>query len=81
MKEADYIRDGKPNKFYFYLESSGALKPANIVLSGLCELKKKLNDLQAQLRAEMDGYYLAIEHVGVWPCYFLLSQSLVNLCS
>jgi len=47
--EADYIRDGKPNKFYVNVEASGALKPANIVLFGLQGLKKKLSDLQTQL--------------------------------
>lgn len=43
--EADYIRDGKPSKFYFNVESSGALKPHNIVLSGLQVLRRKLEDL------------------------------------
>ncbi|RWS21270.1 DNA-directed RNA polymerase II subunit RPB3-like protein [Leptotrombidium deliense] len=58
--EADYIRDGKPSKFYFIVESSGALRPANIVLSGLAELKKKLTDLQVQLHQEMQTDALAI---------------------
>ncbi|RWS03342.1 DNA-directed RNA polymerase II subunit RPB3-like protein [Dinothrombium tinctorium] len=58
--EADYIRDGKPSKFYFNVESSGALKPANIVLSGLSALKKKLADLQIQLNQEMASDALAI---------------------
>jgi DNA-directed RNA polymerase II subunit RPB3 len=52
--EADYIRDGKPSKFYMNVESSGALKPANIVLFGLAALKKKLSDLQVQLSHELD---------------------------
>jgi len=52
--EADYIRDGKPSKFYLNVESSGALKPANIVLFGLQALKKKLSDLQTQLSHELD---------------------------
>jgi len=47
--EADYIRDGKPSKFYFNVESSGALKPQNIVLSGLQVLISKLTDLETQL--------------------------------
>jgi len=52
--EADYVRDGKPSKFWFNVESSGALKPANIVLFGLQALKKKLSDLQTQLSHELD---------------------------
>lgn len=58
--EADYIRDGKPNKFYFTVESSGALRPANIVLSGLNQLKKKLSDLQTQVTHEMQTDALTI---------------------
>lgn len=52
--EADYIRDGKPTKFYMNVESAGALKPSNIVLFGLQALKKKLSDLQTQLTHELD---------------------------
>ncbi|KAG0427610.1 hypothetical protein HPB47_025335 [Ixodes persulcatus] len=51
--EADFIAEGKPNKFYFNVESSGALKPETIVLSGLNVLKKKLSDLQTQLSHEL----------------------------
>lgn len=51
--EADYIWDGKPNKYFFNVESSGALKPETIVLSGLYALKKKLSDLQMKLSEEM----------------------------
>lgn len=58
--EADYIRDGKPNKFFFNVESSGALRPANIVLSGLNVLKKKLSDLQTQVTQEVQSDALAI---------------------
>lgn len=58
--EADYIRDKQPSKFYFNLESSGALKPVNIVLSGLNVLKKKLTDLQTQLNHEIETDALTI---------------------
>lgn len=58
--EADYIRDKQPSKFYFNLESSGALKPVNIVLSGLNVLKKKLTDLQTQLNHEIEHDALTI---------------------
>lgn len=47
--EADYIRDGKPSKFYFNVESSGALRPQNIVLSGLRVLIQKLQDVETEL--------------------------------
>jgi len=53
-REAEYVRDGKPSKFYLNVETSGALKPANIVLFGLQALKKKLSDLQTQLSQELD---------------------------
>lgn len=53
--EADYIRDGKPSKFYLNVESCGSLKPQNIVLYGLQELKKKLTDLQLQLSQELSA--------------------------
>lgn len=51
--EAPYVWDGKPNKYFFNVESSGALKPETIVLSGLFALKKKLSDLQMKLSEEM----------------------------
>ena len=37
-----------PNKFFYNVESVGALSPENIVFSGLSILKKKLSDLQTQ---------------------------------
>ncbi|KAF8793112.1 DNA-directed RNA polymerase II subunit RPB3-like [Argiope bruennichi] len=58
--EADYIPDGKPNKFYFNVESCGAIRPENIVLTGLQVLKKKLSDLQTQLSHEMQTDALSI---------------------
>lgn len=51
--EAEFNAEGKPNKFYFNVESSGALKPETIVLTGLSILKKKLSDLQTQLSHEL----------------------------
>ena len=61
--EADYIRDGKPSKFYFNVESSGALKPQNIVLSGLRVLITKLQDLENELGQMFDARHddLAIQ--------------------
>lgn len=53
--QADYVWDAKPNKFYFNVETSGALRPENIVLMGIAALKKKLSDLQTQLATELHG--------------------------
>jgi len=58
--QAEYIRDGKPSKFYFNVEAAGSLKPQNIVLSGFNVLKKKLSDLQTQLTHEIQSDALAI---------------------
>lgn len=58
--ESDFICEGKPDKFYFNVESSGTLRPENIVLSGLNVMKKKLSDLQTQLSHEMQHDALAI---------------------
>lgn len=61
--EADYIRDGKPSKFYFNVESSGALKPQTIVLSGLQVLISKLQDLEIHInRAVTAQQDLSILH-------------------
>ncbi|XP_054717866.1 DNA-directed RNA polymerase II subunit RPB3-like [Uloborus diversus] len=58
--EAEYIPDGKPNKFYYNVESCGALRPETIVFTGLSVLKKKLSDLQTQLSHEMQTDALSI---------------------
>ena len=58
--QAPYDPLGKPNKFFFNVESSGALKPENIVLMGIASLKKKLSDLQSQLNMEAQTDALAI---------------------
>ncbi|KAG8183099.1 hypothetical protein JTE90_019983 [Oedothorax gibbosus] len=58
--EADYEMDGKPNKFFYNVESCGAIRPENIVLTGLQVLKKKLSDLQTQLSHEMQTDALSI---------------------
>jgi DNA-directed RNA polymerase II subunit RPB3 len=50
----------KPNKFYFGVESVGSLKPENIVMMGVAQLKKKLSDLQTQLSHELQNDALAI---------------------
>jgi len=58
--EADYNWEAKPNKFYFNVESAGALKPENIVLMGVAILKNKLSNLQTQLSHETQTNALAI---------------------
>ncbi|OQR67734.1 DNA-directed RNA polymerase II subunit RPB3-like [Tropilaelaps mercedesae] len=50
--QAEYDPEGKPSKFFFNVESSGALKPETIVMSGVKQLKKKLSDLVTQLALE-----------------------------
>ena len=50
FQEAEYIPEGKPNKFYINVESSGALKPTNIVRMGFEVLKQKLDFLLGQLQ-------------------------------
>jgi RNA polymerase Rpb3/Rpb11 dimerisation domain len=58
--EADYNWEAKPNKFFFNVESAGALKPENIVLMGVQVLKNKLSNLQTQLSHETQSNALAI---------------------
>ena len=58
--EADYNWEAKPNKFFFNVESAGALKPENIVLMGVQVLKNKLSNLQTQLSHETQNDALAI---------------------
>lgn len=58
--QAPYDYSGKPNKFYYIVESSGALRPENIVLMGVGGLKKKLSDLQTQLSHELQNDALTI---------------------
>ncbi|XP_070505270.1 DNA-directed RNA polymerase II subunit RPB3 [Chironomus tepperi] len=58
--EAEYNWETKPNKFFFNVESSGALKPENIVLMGVQVLKNKLSNLQTQLSHETQTNALAI---------------------
>lgn len=54
FQEVDYIPDGKPNKFYINVESSGALRPTNIVKLGFVALIDKLEFLSAQLQQIKD---------------------------
>lgn len=55
FQEAEYIPDGKPNKFYLNVESSGALRPTNIVRIGFEALIKKLDFLSTQLQSIKDS--------------------------
>ncbi|KAG5676041.1 hypothetical protein PVAND_005896 [Polypedilum vanderplanki] len=58
--EAKYNWEAKPNKFFFNVESSGALKPENIVLMGVQVLKNKLSNLQTQLSQETNAHANAL---------------------
>lgn len=49
LDEAPYTWEAKPNKFFFNVESAGALKPENIVMNGVQVLKNKLSNLSTQL--------------------------------
>lgn len=60
LDEAPYNWEAKPNKFYYNVESSGALKPENIVIMGVAMLKDKLSNLQTQLSHELQTDALAI---------------------
>jgi len=58
--EAPYTWEAKPNKFFFNVESSGALHPENIVMMGVAVLKNKLSNLQTQLSHELQHDALTI---------------------
>ncbi|EYC32186.1 hypothetical protein Y032_0003g1449 [Ancylostoma ceylanicum] len=60
--EAPYDPHGKPNKFWFTIEATGALRADRIVYSGVAILKKKLTDLQVNLRHELLQHGLAINN-------------------
>lgn len=60
VDEASFNWEAKPNKFFYNVESSGALKPENIVIMGVAMLKEKLSNLQTQLSHELQTDALAI---------------------
>lgn len=60
VDEAPFNWEAKPNKFFYNVESSGALKPENIVIMGVAMLKEKLSNLQTQLSHELQTDALAI---------------------
>lgn len=62
LDEAAFNWEAKPNKYYFNVESSGALKPENIVMMGIAALKNKLSNLQTQLSHEVQSDALSIHH-------------------
>lgn len=59
--EAPFDLYGKPEKFWFNIESIGSIRPENIVLTGLQVLKKKLTDLQNHYNNEIakEALYIA----------------------
>lgn len=58
--EAPFNWEAKPNKFFFNVESAGALKPENIVVMGVQVLKNKLSNLQTQLSHESQNDALLV---------------------
>uniref|UniRef100_A0A8C2Q603 Polymerase (RNA) II (DNA directed) polypeptide C n=1 Tax=Cyprinus carpio TaxID=7962 RepID=A0A8C2Q603_CYPCA len=58
--EALYDPNGKPERFYYNVESCGSLRPETIVMSAFAVLKKKLSDLQTQLSHEIQSDVLTI---------------------
>jgi len=58
--QAQFDPEGKPNKFFYNVETCGSLHPETIVLTGLSILKKKLSDLSTQFSHEIAADVLAI---------------------
>ena len=51
---------GKPNKYFYGVETTGALKPETAVINGIGVLKTKLTDIQSLLSQEMMSEALTI---------------------
>jgi DNA-directed RNA polymerase II subunit RPB3 len=47
-----YLYDKEPDKFYFTVEVSGALRPEEVILNAMRVLQSKLAHLQMQLEQE-----------------------------
>ncbi|XP_017781452.1 PREDICTED: DNA-directed RNA polymerase II subunit RPB3 isoform X1 [Nicrophorus vespilloides] len=58
--EGVFNLDAKPVKFFFNVESTGALKPENIVTMGVEQLRNKLSNVLTQLTIELQSDALAI---------------------
>uniref|UniRef100_A0A8C8I8Q9 Ubiquinone biosynthesis protein n=3 Tax=Salmonidae TaxID=8015 RepID=A0A8C8I8Q9_ONCTS len=58
--QAPFDPNGKPERFYYNVETCGSLRPETIVMSALAVLKKKLSDLQTQLSHEIQSDVLTI---------------------
>lgn len=58
--QAPYDPHGKPERFYYNMESCGSLCPGTIVLSVLSGLKKQQSDLPPQSSQEIQSDVLTI---------------------
>ena len=76
--EAPFEVFGRPEKFWFNLESIGSLRPENIVLTGLQVLKKKLTDLQTHFNSEVakEALYIAPWEYAVSTGLFVMFSDL-----
>ncbi|CAI2318666.1 unnamed protein product [Caenorhabditis sp. 36 PRJEB53466] len=56
VKEAPFDPNGKPNKFWFSIEGTGALPAQKIVTMGIGILKRKLEELNTALATELKAH-------------------------
>jgi len=58
--QAQFDPTGKPQQFFFNVESCGSLKPETILMTALRVFKSKLSNLQTQLSMEIQSDVLTI---------------------
>eukprot|EP00045_Choanoeca_perplexa_P009807 m.95957 g.95957 ORF g.95957 m.95957 type:complete len:102 (-) comp15035_c0_seq12:947-1252(-) len=55
--EADYVYDKEPDRFYFSLESSGALPASQICMAALDQMYNKLLLIEQSLSSKIDDIH------------------------
>ena len=60
LDQGDFDPHGKPDRFFFNLETNGTLKPETIILTSLRVIKDKLDTLQTCLQQEIQADELTI---------------------